>query len=193
MTKRKRPSSTTSRRSQPSKPPCARLVTRRIASVTRARSSTAWPKATAGIWSSTSPKECTASAARPWCPRCWTPMKFRTRFPIRSPFDHAAQGYGKARRPRSGYPTPDFEIVEGPSDLERVALPFPLFIKPIAEGTSKGNCRSVEGPRPVRTAIRVRAAAGAPPPAGACREFLPGPRIHRRDTRHGRRLPMRSA
>jgi D-alanine-D-alanine ligase len=37
-----------------------------------------------------------------------------------------------------GIRTPDFEVVEAPSDAERVALPFPLFIKPIAEGTSKG-------------------------------------------------------
>jgi D-alanine-D-alanine ligase len=37
-----------------------------------------------------------------------------------------------------GIRTPDFQVVEAPSDVERMALPFPLFIKPIAEGTSKG-------------------------------------------------------
>ena len=41
-----------------------------------------------------------------------------------------------------GIPTPDFEIIRALADLERVALPFPLFIKPIAEGTSKGICRA---------------------------------------------------
>ena len=37
-----------------------------------------------------------------------------------------------------GIPTPDFEIIRALTDLERVALPFPLFVKPVAEGTSKG-------------------------------------------------------
>jgi D-alanine-D-alanine ligase len=37
-----------------------------------------------------------------------------------------------------GLPTPDFAIVESEEDLEGVRLPFPLFAKPVAEGTSKG-------------------------------------------------------
>jgi D-alanine-D-alanine ligase len=37
-----------------------------------------------------------------------------------------------------GIPTPDFEIIRVVTDLEKVALPFPPFVKPIAEGTSKG-------------------------------------------------------
>ncbi len=37
-----------------------------------------------------------------------------------------------------GISTPDFEIVESLQDLERMALPYPLFVKPIAEGSSKG-------------------------------------------------------
>ena len=37
-----------------------------------------------------------------------------------------------------GIPTPDFFVVEHPSDIELVNLPFPLFAKPIAEGTGKG-------------------------------------------------------
>ena len=37
-----------------------------------------------------------------------------------------------------GIPTPDFCVVEDPSDIENVDLPFPLFAKPVAEGTSKG-------------------------------------------------------
>jgi D-alanine-D-alanine ligase len=37
-----------------------------------------------------------------------------------------------------GIPTPDFTVVESPEEIERVALPFPLFAKPIAEGTGKG-------------------------------------------------------
>lgn len=37
-----------------------------------------------------------------------------------------------------GIPTPPFCIVEKEIDAEKVDLPFPLFTKPIAEGTSKG-------------------------------------------------------
>ena len=37
-----------------------------------------------------------------------------------------------------GIPTADFVVISTPADLEDVALPFPLFVKPIAEGTSKG-------------------------------------------------------
>jgi D-alanine-D-alanine ligase len=37
-----------------------------------------------------------------------------------------------------GIPTPDFIVVESPEEIEQVYLPFPLFAKPIAEGTGKG-------------------------------------------------------
>ena len=37
-----------------------------------------------------------------------------------------------------GIPTPDFFVVENRSDIDVVNLPFPLFAKPIAEGTGKG-------------------------------------------------------
>jgi D-alanine-D-alanine ligase len=37
-----------------------------------------------------------------------------------------------------GIPTPDFCVVNDPSDILKVDLPFPLFAKPVAEGTSKG-------------------------------------------------------
>ena len=35
-------------------------------------------------------------------------------------------------------PTADFVIVEKPEDIERVKLEYPLFAKPVAEGTGKG-------------------------------------------------------
>lgn len=38
----------------------------------------------------------------------------------------------------AGLATPAFCIVTNPSDIEKVALPFPLFAKPLAEGTGKG-------------------------------------------------------
>jgi D-alanine-D-alanine ligase len=37
-----------------------------------------------------------------------------------------------------GIPTPDFRVVESMSDLEVFDIPFPVFAKPVAEGTSKG-------------------------------------------------------
>jgi D-alanine-D-alanine ligase len=38
----------------------------------------------------------------------------------------------------SGVPTPDFVVVKTEQDLNGVDLPFPLFVKPVAEGTGKG-------------------------------------------------------
>lgn len=37
-----------------------------------------------------------------------------------------------------GIETPQFHVVECESDVNNVDLPFPLFVKPVAEGTSKG-------------------------------------------------------
>jgi D-alanine-D-alanine ligase len=37
-----------------------------------------------------------------------------------------------------GLPTAAFRVVETPADAKRVDLPFPLFVKPLAEGTAKG-------------------------------------------------------
>jgi D-alanine-D-alanine ligase len=37
-----------------------------------------------------------------------------------------------------GIPTPDFALIEKLSDIDSVSLPFPLFAKPVAEGTGKG-------------------------------------------------------
>jgi D-alanine-D-alanine ligase len=37
-----------------------------------------------------------------------------------------------------GVATADFQVVASPVDIERVHLPFPLFVKPVAEGTAKG-------------------------------------------------------
>jgi D-alanine-D-alanine ligase len=37
-----------------------------------------------------------------------------------------------------GLPTPDFAVVSDASDIAAVQLPFPLFAKPVAEGTGKG-------------------------------------------------------
>jgi D-alanine-D-alanine ligase len=37
-----------------------------------------------------------------------------------------------------GVPTPDFAVIESLDDARRIALPFPLFLKPVAEGSGKG-------------------------------------------------------
>jgi D-alanine-D-alanine ligase len=37
-----------------------------------------------------------------------------------------------------GVPTAPFRVIERPADLERIPLPFPLFVKPVAEGSGKG-------------------------------------------------------
>jgi D-alanine-D-alanine ligase len=37
-----------------------------------------------------------------------------------------------------GILTPDYRIIKGKKDLFNIRLPFPLFVKPVAEGTGKG-------------------------------------------------------
>ncbi|MCA9285930.1 MAG: hypothetical protein KDA22_11975 [Phycisphaerales bacterium] len=38
----------------------------------------------------------------------------------------------------AGLPTPEFAVVEDASQCEQIGLPYPLFAKPVAEGSSKG-------------------------------------------------------
>lgn len=52
-----------------------------------------------------------------------------------------------------GLPTPDFREVHGPADIDAIDLPFPLFCKPLAEGTGKG----IDGASLVRTPAELRA------------------------------------
>jgi D-alanine-D-alanine ligase len=56
----------------------------------------------------------------------------------------------------AGIPTPDFAVVEEPSQCRDVSLPFPLFVKPLAEGTGKG----VDGRSVVRTPTELEARCG---------------------------------
>jgi D-alanine-D-alanine ligase len=37
-----------------------------------------------------------------------------------------------------GVPTPDFVVIQSPADIAAVDLSFPLFLKPVAEGSGKG-------------------------------------------------------
>jgi D-alanine-D-alanine ligase len=38
----------------------------------------------------------------------------------------------------AGIPTADFVVIETPAEVDSISLPFPLFAKPVAEGTGKG-------------------------------------------------------
>ncbi len=38
----------------------------------------------------------------------------------------------------AGVPTPDFAVISDLSDVKNVRLPFPLFLKPVSEGSGKG-------------------------------------------------------
>ncbi len=48
------------------------------------------------------------------------------------------KGLTKAVVRQAGLATPDYAVVERIADLDAVDLPYPLFAKPVAEGTSKG-------------------------------------------------------
>lgn len=56
----------------------------------------------------------------------------------------------------AGLATADFAVVERPGDVDAVALPYPLFAKPIAEGSSKG----VDGDCLVRDRDALRRVCG---------------------------------
>ena len=69
------------------------------------------------------------------------------------------KGLTKVVARAAGVPTPDFAVVETIADLDGIPLRYPLFAKPVAEGTGKG----------------VTAASRAPDPAGlrkVCAELL---------------------
>ena len=48
------------------------------------------------------------------------------------------KGWAKRVLRDMGLPTPDFAVVAGVEDIAAVDLPYPLFAKPVAEGTGKG-------------------------------------------------------
>ena len=54
----------------------------------------------------------------------------------------------------AGIPTPDFAVVHDLAELQRVDLPYPVFAKPVAEGTGKGiNAASKIRDRDALTAV----------------------------------------
>jgi D-alanine-D-alanine ligase len=73
-----------------------------------------------------------------------------------------------------GIATPDFAVVADEKDLDAVRIPYPLFVKPVAEGTSKGIDASSKVTSSVElsdTCRRLLAAYGQPLLVEA---FLPG-------------------
>jgi len=62
------------------------------------------------------------------------------------------KGMAKHVVARQGLPTPAFFVAEQADELERCRLPFPCFVKPVAEGTGKGIAAAsrIEGPEALR-------------------------------------------
>jgi D-alanine-D-alanine ligase len=73
-----------------------------------------------------------------------------------------------------GVPTPDFAVVASPGDVAAVDLPFPLFAKPLAEGTGKGiDARSkIDSPKQLAAVCRTLLARFSQPVL--VETFLPG-------------------
>ncbi len=73
-----------------------------------------------------------------------------------------------------GIPTPDFCVVESEKDIASVRLPYPLFAKPVAEGTGKGvNAESkIKSAQELKTVCRKLLAAYDQPVL--VEAFLPG-------------------
>lgn len=66
---------------------------------------------------------------------------FNIPYTFSDPLGHAItlhKGITKQILRDCGIPTPDFCIVNDEKDIDKVKLPFPVFAKPVAEGTGKG-------------------------------------------------------
>ena len=74
----------------------------------------------------------------------------------------------------NGVPTPKFEVLENPSQIKKVALKYPLFAKPIAEGTGKGidHNSKIESPAQLKKVCETLLKQYSQPVL--VEEFLPG-------------------
>ena len=91
-----------------------------------------------------------------------------------------------------GVATPDFAVVTTPEDIAAVDLPFPLFAKPLAEGTGLGIDAKSKIDSPEQLAAVCRGAAGKIQTAGAGGNLSSGKGIYRRRGRQRRRRRSRS-
>jgi len=71
-------------------------------------------------------------------------------------------------------PTADFRLVESEEDLRRVDLPFPLFVKPVAEGTAKGITGTSKVASHAELATECRRIMTTFRQGALVEEFLPG-------------------
>jgi D-alanine-D-alanine ligase len=88
------------------------------------------------------------------------------------------KGLTKTAVAGAGVPTTPFALVESIEDVEAVDLPFPLFAKPVAEGTGKGinaesKIKDREALRRVCERLLARCRQPAPQPV-IVETFLPG-------------------
>jgi len=74
----------------------------------------------------------------------------------------------------AGLPTPEFEVVHSASDADRIAFEPPLFVKPLAEGSSKGVTRRSIIERRNGIAARCKAMLVDFPEGLLVERFLPG-------------------
>jgi D-alanine-D-alanine ligase len=73
-----------------------------------------------------------------------------------------------------GVPTADFALIERAGDIPNLSLPFPLFLKPVAEGSGKGvGARSKVDNRHELTSVATNLLARFRQPV-LVEEFLPG-------------------
>ncbi len=84
------------------------------------------------------------------------------------------KGFAKRVVLQGGYPTPAFAVVESAAEIDAVKLQYPLFVKPVAEGTGKGvhPFSRVDRPEELRfTALKLIRKYRQP---AIIEEFLPG-------------------
>lgn len=74
-----------------------------------------------------------------------------------------------------GVPTPPFVCIERLSDVASVTLPFPLFVKPIAEGSSKGVFTRNLCTTPAEFTERIRELLACYAQPVLAETYLPGP------------------
>ena len=74
----------------------------------------------------------------------------------------------------NGLATPGFAVIETPSDIAKVALRYPLFVKPVAEGTGKGVTAASRVESPAALEPVCRALLDQYRQAVLVEEFLPG-------------------
>ena len=83
-----------------------------------------------------------------------------------------------------GIPTPDFMVVHEENDIDKVSLPFPLFAKPVAEGTSKGINAAFKDNFPKAAVPRMPFSFVHIPAARPCRALSSRPGVHCRYRRN---------